>query len=83
MIKCEHCGIIKSRVLDSRSRAGNYIIRRRKCRQCYKKYTTYELREDEIVLKNKVNDIITEIGLIRGKLDRMERLLTNAKGMAE
>ncbi len=83
MIKCEYCGHTETEVLDSRTTSGDYVKRRRRCKHCGKKITTYEIKASEIVLNNKIVPVLTEIGLIRGKLDRMERLLTNAGGMAE
>ena len=41
MLKCPKCGIIDTIVVDSRD-YGEYIRRRRKCRKCGHKQTTYE-----------------------------------------
>ena len=43
MLKCPKCGIIDTVVIDSRD-YGEYIRRRRKCRKCGHKQTTYEQR---------------------------------------
>ena len=40
-MKCPHCGHTQSRVIDTRS-AGDGIRRRRLCKQCGKRFTTYE-----------------------------------------
>ena len=54
-MKCPFCGIIDSRVIDSRSADdGNSIRRRRECSACGKRFTTYETVETIplIVIKN-------------------------------
>ena len=42
-MKCQYCGCLDSKVVDSRaSDAGNSIRRRRECCRCGKRFTTYE-----------------------------------------
>ncbi len=42
-MKCQHCGCIDSKVVDSRpTEEGGAIRRRRECMQCAKRFTTYE-----------------------------------------
>jgi Zn ribbon nucleic-acid-binding protein len=43
MLKCPKCGVNDTVVVDSRDH-GDYIRRRRKCRKCGHKQTTYEQR---------------------------------------
>lgn len=40
-MKCPHCGHRDSRVIDTRT-AGDGIRRRRECKACKKRFTTYE-----------------------------------------
>jgi len=40
-MKCPYCGDSDSRVVDTRS-AGSGIRRRRECKQCSRRFTTYE-----------------------------------------
>lgn len=47
-MKCPFCSANEDRVLDSREGAGGELIRRRRqCRRCHRRFTTYE-RIDEI-----------------------------------
>ncbi len=49
-MRCQYCGFIDSRVLDSRpAEDGNSIRRRRECINCGRRFTTYE-RVDELPL---------------------------------
>ena len=49
-MRCQYCGFLDSRVLDSRpAEDGNSIRRRRECGGCSRRFTTYE-RVDEIPL---------------------------------
>ncbi|WP_066634823.1 transcriptional regulator NrdR [Desulfolucanica intricata] len=49
-MRCPFCGILDSRVLDSRpADEGNSIRRRRECGGCGKRFTTYE-KVDELPL---------------------------------
>ncbi|MBQ2700322.1 MAG: transcriptional repressor NrdR [Clostridia bacterium] len=42
-MKCQYCGCLDSKVIDSRpSEEGLSIRRRRECTQCGKRFTTYE-----------------------------------------
>lgn len=49
-MRCPFCGLLDSKVLDSRpADDGNVIRRRRECSECAKRFTTYE-KIDEIPL---------------------------------
>jgi transcriptional repressor NrdR len=48
-MKCPHCGVSDSRVIDTRS-SGERIRRRRECLGCHKRFTTYE----RVVLSNPI-----------------------------
>lgn len=46
-MKCPYCGIDSDRVIDSRSsKEGDVIRRRRECRKCKERFTSYERVED-------------------------------------
>ena len=48
-MKCPFCGQLENRVIDSRlSKDGNAIRRRRECRECNRRFTTYERVETAI-----------------------------------
>ena len=46
-MRCPYCKSDKDRVIDSRSAADGYSIRRRReCDQCSRRFTTYERMEE-------------------------------------
>ena len=46
-MKCQYCGELDSKVIDSRpSEDGESIRRRRECLRCSKRFTTFEKVED-------------------------------------
>ena len=50
-MKCQFCGCLESKVVDSRiNEDGTVIRRRRECEKCGKRFTTYETIEDSPVL---------------------------------
>lgn len=55
-MKCPFCGSVETQVIDSRvADTGDSIRRRRKCRECQKRFTTYEtveLRLPQVVKTN-------------------------------
>ncbi len=45
-MKCQYCGSVRSKVIDSRQNEdGTQIRRRRECEDCGKRFTTYEVIE--------------------------------------
>ena len=57
-MKCQYCGEMASKVVDSRlAEEGNSIRRRRECENCKKRFTTYEKVETIplIVIKKDKN----------------------------
>ena len=49
-MKCPFCGFQESKVVDSRHSDDNLSIRRRReCLGCQRRFTTYEMVEDEAV----------------------------------
>ncbi len=50
-MKCQFCGCLESKVIDSRiNEDGTVIRRRRECEKCGKRFTTYETIENFPVL---------------------------------
>lgn len=50
-MKCQFCGCLESKVVDSRiNEDGTVIRRRRECEKCGKRFTTYETIETSPVL---------------------------------
>lgn len=55
-MRCNQCGCILSKVIDSRSTDdGKAIRRRRECEQCGRRFTTYETIETTPILVIKSN----------------------------
>ena len=55
-MKCNKCGCLESKVIDSRSNEdGTSIRRRRECLGCGKRFTTYEAIESTPILVIKAN----------------------------
>jgi transcriptional repressor NrdR len=55
-VKCPKCGFAETKVLESRlTNEGRSVRRRRSCRGCSYRYTTYE-REEEFVFNVKKRD---------------------------
>ena len=55
-MKCQFCGCLDSKVIDSRSNENGTVIRRRRdCTSCGKRFTTYETIETTTVLVVKNN----------------------------
>ena len=60
VMKCPFCRIDNDRVIDSRASEDGFAIRRRReCRHCNRRYTTYERLEDlgiKVVKKDEVRE---------------------------
>ncbi len=74
-MKCPYCGATESRVVDTRN-AGERIRRRRECRQCKKRFTTYE----HVVLSNPM--VVKRDGR-REEFDRDKLMLGIRKACAK
>lgn len=59
MLGCPKCKNGRTSVIDSRD-SGTTIRRRRKCPKCEHRYTTYEVVEGEIALREKQKAVIKE-----------------------
>jgi transcriptional repressor NrdR len=69
-MKCPYCGHDDDRVLDSREvNEGRAIRRRRACRSCERRYTTYEQIEDlavVVVKKDHRREAFDRAKIVRG-----------------
>jgi len=74
-MKCPRCGIDDDKVLESRlSKDGTLIRRRRECRKCGSRFTSYERIEEKPVIVIKKDG--REQPFDRGKLERGVRTAT-------
>lgn len=65
-MKCNNCGSMDSKVIDSRQSEDGYSIRRRReCNNCGKRFTTYETIEVTPVLVIKNNGVIQPFDIIK------------------
>ena len=69
-MKCPYCGYGESRVIDSRPTEDDEKIRRRReCRSCGRRFTTYEIVESTplmVVKKDKSRQLFDREKLLRG-----------------
>jgi len=69
-MKCPYCGVDSDKVIDSRSaQEGRAVRRRRECRGCSKRFTTYEYIEKAqltVVKTDQVREPYVRQKLIRG-----------------
>ncbi len=92
-MKCQFCGHLKTRVLDSRpGKDNNHIRRRRHCPECDRRFTTFERLEDNLPLVIKRdgrlqafdrNKILTAIKQSCTKLPIAEDHLNKVVGLIE
>ena len=55
-MRCQYCGYLDSRVIDSRpTEEGSSIRRRRECLQCGRRFTTYEKIDTSPVMVGKID----------------------------
>lgn len=57
---CENCGAIKMKCIDTRGH-GIYVRRRRECRICGTRTTTYELNANDILFVRKLLQLLPEL----------------------
>ena len=76
-MKCNYCGCLDSKVIDSRmSEDGTSIRRRRECIACGKRFTTYEIIETVpiiVVKKDKSREAFDRVKLFNGMLRACEK----------
>ena len=82
-MKCPACGAPDSKVIDSRPMTeGNSIRRRRECRLCQKRFTTYEIIETVRILvikKNGTKEIFDKNKLMSGIMKACEKRPVNSE----
>lgn len=74
-MKCPFCGVLESRVIDTRS-SGDRIRRRRQCDTCKRRFTTYEY----VAL---INPIVVKSDGRREEFDRDKLMLGIRKACAK
>ena len=69
-MKCPYCSTLDSKVVDSRpSDEGSSIRRRRECRECHKRFTTYETVESlplVVIKKDNTREAFDRSKLLAG-----------------
>lgn len=76
-MKCQYCGGLESKVIDSRmTEEGNSIRRRRECEACHKRFTTYERIEQisiMVIKKDKTREYFDREKILKGILRSCEK----------
>jgi transcriptional repressor NrdR len=76
-MRCQFCGCIESRVIDSRATEdSNSIRRRRECLECMRRFTTYEMIEQSplmIIKKDGRRVIFDQNKLLNGIIKACEK----------
>ncbi|MGL5256643.1 MAG: transcriptional regulator NrdR [Proteocatella sp.] len=76
-MRCQYCGEMVSKVIDSRlAEEGNSIRRRRECESCKKRFTTYERIERiniMVIKKDKTREYFDREKILRGILRSCEK----------
>ena len=76
-MKCPFCGYTESKVIDSRPAEGYTMIRRRReCRSCQKRFTTYESIERMplvVVKRDGLRQSFDRVKLINGMVRACEK----------
>ncbi len=76
-MKCQYCGEMVSKVVDSRlAEEGNSIRRRRECENCKRRFTTYERIERiniMVIKKDKTREYFDREKILKGILRSCEK----------
>ena len=76
-MKCPFCGVLESKVIDSRpAEEGSTIRRRRECLACQKRFTTYEIIEHlplVVVKRDGSRQTFDRVKLINGMVRACEK----------
>lgn len=76
-MRCPYCEHFGSRVLDSRpAHEGRTIRRRRECERCHRRFTTFEMLEEEplyVVKKDGSRELFSREKLLRGLMRACEK----------
>ena len=85
-MKCPACGVADSKVIDSRPVEEGYSIRRRReCKACQKRFTTFEIVETEQIIvlkKNGSKELFDRNKLLSGLLKACQKRPVNAEEIA-
>lgn len=86
-MKCQYCGGLESKVVDSRmTEEGNSIRRRRECEACHKRFTTYERIEQisiMVIKKDKTREYFDREKILKGILRSCEKRKITLEEMEE
>lgn len=84
-MRCPYCKSDKDRVIDSRSAADGYSIRRRReCEQCSRRFTTYERMEEtplRVVKKDGSRVPFDRNQIYKGMLKACEKRPVSMEGL--
>ena len=79
-MRCPFCGFAESKVVDSRAtEEGNSIRRRRECLSCSRRFTTYEVVEQQplmVIKKDGRREMFDRSKLLNGLLRAFEKRTT-------
>ncbi|MCC8021777.1 MAG: transcriptional regulator NrdR [Akkermansia sp.] len=80
-MRCIQCGFAEDRVIDSRmSKDGSTIRRRRECRRCQYRYTTYEhieRMELRVLKRDHLREALNREKILRGMIKACEKRPVN------
>lgn len=86
-MKCPACGYDDSKVIDSRPvEENNSIRRRRECRKCHSRYTTYEVIEAYqplVIKKDGTKEFFDKQKLLSGLFKACQKRPVNAEAIAD
>lgn len=76
-MKCPYCGVLDSRVIDSRPTEEDAAIRRRReCVSCGRRFTTYERAEEHplvVIKKDGQRELFSRAKILSGLLKACEK----------
>lgn len=78
-MKCPNCGLLETRVVDSRiAEEGDAVRRRRECPDCQTRFTTYERMEERrplrVIKKDGRREAFVRDKIVRGITKSCEKL---------
>ncbi|MDO4711098.1 MAG: transcriptional regulator NrdR [Peptostreptococcaceae bacterium] len=86
-MKCQYCGSMDSKVVDSRqAEEGNTIRRRRECESCGKRFTTYERIEQTgimVIKKDRSRENFDREKVLKGIMRSCEKRKITLEQMEE
>ncbi len=85
-MKCPFCDHFDTKVIDSRQAEDGYAIRRRReCEKCHKRFTTFEKREEVILIvvkKDGSREAFDRSKIMNGIVKACEKRSVSAEDMA-